>query len=939
MKRIKRYLKISAITIATMVIALASFAIDVSAIDASEVYQPGATVVKDENSASGYTVHFVFDPDSITTESEITSVSLTGDFLFVDSQATAYTRESIHTPHEYQNGMYPTGQASYRDENGTMQTIGGYSEDMEYNNQTGNWELSFPITTGSFTYHYNLTLENGSTESIGDPANPVFIEGEYGTNGALSIVCGIYDEEKQSALPNMDYVREPSGARGNVEYVEYQDYTGNTAHLGIYTPANYDENRSIPYKVIYLSHGSGGNETDWFETGHADEIMDNYINQGITEEAIIVTMNNEVYNWNFDITLPNILENVIPYVEANYNVSTSVEDRAMCGLSGGGRTTIAMYYNHPEAFGYFGVLSGGPRSLEPLEDKMDEYTKPTVMAMVGTQDSLAARTVVGPAANSTDKFLDVVQEINPEHCITTDEDLYVYGAHDWLVWTQGFARFLSDCVWSASSDSNNIQINGTQKAFVDGDDWGPAVTKTVITLDQKISSASIGDEENEFNVSEHKQAFDYENGVYTLSDTNRNVIVAYTSDSIGNRVDSDSKYITIEMYVSPTEGSPFVYDGNTGYNNWCTPYELNVTLNGTLTTANNEIVNAVNIPAAIDVAGQGKICPDGDKFVNSSYTAQDGITYSYASFTPEQDDKQNALVIWLHGAGEGQSDPQIAYLGNRVTAFTEEEFQNTFDGAYVLVPQAPTAWMDDGTGEYTHGSLPSMYDQGLFELIDMFVKSNPDIDPNRVIIGGCSNGGYMTIEMLLQHPDYFAAAFPICQGWDPQFMSDEMVDSIKDIPMWFTYAMTDSLSEMYSIPLIERLQEAGASNLHVSEFDKVTDVTGRFDANGEPFEPGDTPYEYNGHWSWILFDNNQCYDENGVNAWQWLAKQVKTTDTTNPDQPGNIVDNGQSGTTNGVQSSVATGDKLNYGQYVLMGSIAMMTIATVLTERKRKIVK
>ncbi len=424
------------------------------------VYQPGVTVVKDEKSASGYTAHFVFDPDLKTAESTIASVSLAGDFLFVDSQAATYTKESIHTPHEYQNGMYPTGQASYRDENGIMQTIGGYTEEMEYNAQTGNWELSFPITTGSFTYSYNLTLTDGSTVRTGDPVSD---------DRSISIVCGVYDEEKQSALPNMDYVRESSGARGDVKYVEYQDYIGNTARLGIYTPANYDKNRTKPYKTIYLSHGSGGDETNWFGAGHADDIMDNYINQGITEEAIIVTMNNQVYNWDFDLTLPNILENVIPFVEANYNVSKFAEDRAMCGLSGGGRTTIAMYYTHPDAFGYFGVLSGGPRSLEPDEEKMNEYAKPHVMAMVGTQDSLAARSIVGPAANSTDKFLDTVHKINPENCITSDDELYVYGAHDWLVWTQGFARFLSDCVWKSSevNEPGNEQPSDKQPEVTD----------------------------------------------------------------------------------------------------------------------------------------------------------------------------------------------------------------------------------------------------------------------------------------------------------------------------------------------------------------------------------------------------------------------------------------------------------------------------------------
>ncbi|MCB6567236.1 hypothetical protein LI169_19495, partial [Desulfovibrio desulfuricans] len=54
-----------------------------------------------------------------------------------------------------------------------------------------------------------------------------------------------------------------------------------------------------------------------------------------------------------------------------------------------------------------------------------------------------------------------------------------------------------------------------------------------------------------------------------------------------------------------------------------------------------------------------------------------------------------------------------------------------------------------------------------------------------------------------------------------------------------------------------------------SIFDDVHDTTGRFSN-----EDG-TPYQYDGHWSWTYFDNNECYDENGVNLWQWMSVQTK----------------------------------------------------------------
>ena len=67
-----------------------------------------------------------------------------------------------------------------------------------------------------------------------------------------------------------------------------------------------------------------------------------------------------------------------------------------------------------------------------------------------------------------------------------------------------------------------------------------------------------------------------------------------------------------------------------------------------------------------------------------------------------------------------------------------------------------------------------------------------------------------------------------------------------------------------------RLLAAGANNIHVSVFDDVHDTTGRF------FNEDGTPYQYNGHWSWIYFDNNEAdCDEHGEKVWQWIGEQVK----------------------------------------------------------------
>lgn len=148
------------------------------------------------------------------------------------------------------------------------------------------------------------------------------------------------------------------------------------------------------------------------------------------------------------------------------------------------------------------------------------------------------------------------------------------------------------------------------------------------------------------------------------------------------------------------------------------------------------------------------------------------ITLQYANYSPKQDDKKNPLIIWLHGMGEGGEDPDLVLLGNKVTNLAKDPIQSYFEGAYVLAPQSPTFWLDNGTGSMTEDGN-SMYTRALMDTIDTYVKNNDDIDTERIYIGGCSNGGFMTMRMIMSYPEYFAAAYPICDAMYDAFITDE----------------------------------------------------------------------------------------------------------------------------------------------------------------------
>ena len=129
----------------------------------------------------------------------------------------------------------------------------------------------------------------------------------------------------------------------------------------------------------------------------------------------------------------------------------------------------------------------------------------------------------------------------------------------------------------------------------------------------------------------------------------------------------------------------------------------------------------------------GDLCPQLEGWSDgiSSYSQ---MPLRYGFYAPNVQEKA-PLVVWLHGAGEGGTNPQIAYTGNRVTAISSPGIQRKLGGAaWVLVPQSPTVWMDDGE-EKLGRSNQSIYTEPLMALIREFLQPHRGlIDEARIYI-------------------------------------------------------------------------------------------------------------------------------------------------------------------------------------------------------------
>jgi len=418
-------------------------------------------------------------------------------------------------------------------------------------------------------------------------------------------------------------------------------------------------------------------------------------------------------------------------------------------------------------------------------------------------------------------------------------------------------------LWSCDSsiDTADQAASGEYTLIIEGFDWGPAVSKVILPLQREVAKV----DKTAYRVTA-KRSTDLAKLSGPSANGGRNVIHAYISDDRGNPIQS-GKHITLVLEVGPNLplASPIQYlrvDGR-GLNKWI-KYELVVE-----STTSKEVWTEE----------ADRILPLIDEFdLSGKYIHQKKQKLSFAAFQPQNKKGKSPLIIWLHGGGEGGTDPTIPLIANRAANYAAPEIQVIFGGAYVLVPQSPTFWMQNASGEYTTGKENDIYNESLMALIQDYVDAHPGIDKDRIYVGGCSNGGYMSLKLILEYPDYFAAGYISALAYQAKYIKDEQIQRIKNVPIWFIHSKDDpvTVADETVVPLYHRLVAAGSTNVHFSFYDHVVDLTGVF---------GGTGFHYSGHWSWIYSHTNHArlgfdgkpviVDGKAVNVMDWMAAQSR----------------------------------------------------------------
>ena len=183
----------------------------------------------------------------------------------------------------------------------------------------------------------------------------------------------IYPDPDDSIVAKRDGI-----AHGKLEMIEYESKTvGTKRKMNVYTPPDYSAEKKYP--VLYLLHGIGGDETEWHRFATPDMLFDNLIADGKAVPMIVVMPNgraqkNDRAEGNvfesapaFGVFERDLLDDVIPAIEALYPVQADREHRALAGLSMGGGQSLNFGLGHLDTFAWVGGFSSAPNTRTPDE--------------------------------------------------------------------------------------------------------------------------------------------------------------------------------------------------------------------------------------------------------------------------------------------------------------------------------------------------------------------------------------------------------------------------------------------------------------------------------------------------------------------------------------------------------------------------------------------
>ncbi|WP_227136484.1 alpha/beta hydrolase-fold protein [Kosakonia radicincitans] len=312
------------------------------------------------------------------------------------------------------------------------------SHDMS-KDASGVWSWkSGPLAPNLYEYYFDVdgfrSVDTGSR----------FQKPQRQVNTSLILVPGSILDDR--AVPHGDLL--------TVTY--HSKELGSERRVYIWTPPGYN-GKGEPLPVLYFYHGFGDTGLSAIDQGRLPQIMDNLLAEGKIKPMLVVVPDTETdivqaipenfppkdrrktfYPLNAKAADRELMHDIIPLVDARFNVRKDASGRALAGLSQGGYQALVSGMNHFESFGWLATFSGVTTTTVPDAGVSAQFSKPALInkqlhnftVVVGEKDSVTGKDIAG-----------LKSELEKQG-IKFDYKVYPGLNHEMDVWRPAYAEFV-----------------------------------------------------------------------------------------------------------------------------------------------------------------------------------------------------------------------------------------------------------------------------------------------------------------------------------------------------------------------------------------------------------------------------------------------------------------------------------------------------------------
>jgi enterochelin esterase-like enzyme len=601
-----------------------------------------------------------------------------------------------------------------------------------------NWTATYgPFEPG--LYYYQVTGDDSKV--LKDASNPTSVASE--PEWSTFFIPG------ESAALLADAPEEA----GTIESLTYESsVAGEQREALVWVPPTYRETgKKLP--VLYLQHGGGQSFRDWVEVGRAEQILDNLWLSGQIADMLVVMGNGNVSDFSTEL-----LENIVPAVEAQYRVSPAAKDRALAGLSMGGGQAFEVFSEHPGEFsaigtfgaGRFGDLDGLP--IKKMNQKTDLFRM-----YVGNKTDIAHNDVY----DSIQKFDAAGLEyqfdgVNPD------------AGHNWNAWQENLIDFAPRLFQGGASD--------------------PAMSEGHTALTERFEPPAAGTTPTPW-ISE--------DGFVTFETTTEFADAEYVS--VWANWAPGGSWLRVEMNKVGDRWRATVGP----LDPWSYHYRLIVDRQAVKDVSNPTKVTSEPAWSTFLVEGEeSRLLTDvpegqgGDLEVMSYQSTVAGQERSAYVWTPPGYDPDRAepypLFVLNHGGGQSWTD--WVEVGRAPQILDNLTLDGTIEPMVVVMPNGNVS---DYPRELLENVVPATED-----------RYNVSSDPADRALAGLSAGGARTISVLKAHPGEFAWIGTFAAGFGGTAGVDvEAINAGTELYRLYTGDITDFTygSVMNSLPVLDDL--------------------------------------------------------------------------------------------------------------------------------------